>query len=317
MKTALMFPGQGSVFPGMGKDIYEDFREARELYELAASLTGRNIAALSFKASRRQLVETANAHLVVFVHSLAVYRILSEGGVAPDFFSGHSLGQWAAVTAAGALPVEDGLRFVERRGTLLAESCRRFPGGMMAIRSPLSQEIEGLIDSIPGGGVSVANINGRDEIVLSGGLEGLKTAMKQLRGQGIGVSLLGVGGAFHTPGMAGAAREFTLRLENYKFRDPRRPVVSTRSGALLTTAAEIKSELSGHMLHPVRWDLVLETLSGLSVDRWIEVGPGRVLTGLAMRWDRGSRCFPTSRSQDIRRILEKAGDRPASAEEIS
>jgi len=303
MKIAFLFPGQGCVFAGMGRDIFAEWEEVREVYEQAAYITDRDIAMLSFTASRQQLIETTNAHLAVFIHSLAVNAILRNQGIVPNFLCGHSLGQFAAITAAEVLTIEEGLRLVEHRGILLAEACKQHSGGMIAVRGCSLKEINDIIRLFPEGNICIAGFNGRDEIVVSGDLAKIKVTIRKLRECGGAVSILGVSGAFHSGAMANAAHVFAMEIEKLDFRNPKYPVVSTASGVLLESAGEIKRDLVNHMLQPIRWDLVLTTLFEQSVDCWIEIGPGKVLTGFVLRWNRGARCFYTYNSASIKKLI--------------
>ena len=190
MKIAFLFPGQGSVFPGMGRDLFTRWQACREIYEQASYVTGRDIAALSFNASRKRLIETANAHLVVFVHSLAVNAILQQHDITPDFLCGHSLGQFGAITAAEVLTMEEGLNLVKRRGTLLAANCNYRPGYMVAVRRCALNKIKAAIGTLGEDKLCIACFNGPDEIVVSGDRPTIRIAMRIFRHSGGSVSPL-------------------------------------------------------------------------------------------------------------------------------
>jgi [acyl-carrier-protein] S-malonyltransferase len=303
--TAFLFPGQGSVFPRMGLDLAAASREAREVFERVERLSGSALLELSRSASRERLGETGAAHLLTFAHSLAAFSVLRAHGVEPGIAAGHSLGHLSAVTAAGALELDEAVELVALRGRLLAECCRSRPGGMLAVRRLTIERIEELIGA-PAGGLSIANVNG-DEVVVSGDLASLREAIRALRAAGGATAPLPVAGAFHSPLMDEAARGFLPAVDGAGFRAPRVPLVSTLSGRLLATAQEVREDLRGHILNPVRWDRVLETLGAAGVRTWVEVGPGRVLTGLVLRRNRGAAVFPAESAAGLEKACRELG----------
>lgn len=305
MTTVFVFPGQGSVFPRMAIDLAETWSEAREVIERVERISGRDLLATSRSASREQLAETETSHLLTFAHSLAAFSVLRANGVEPDLVAGHSLGHLSAAAAAGALDFDEAVGLVALRGRLLAEACRRHPGGMLAVRRLALARIEELIGA-PEGGLCVANVNG-DEVVISGDLSRLREAIPALRAAGGATSPLPVAGAFHSPLMDEAARAFLPALDGASFRNPRVPLISTRSGRTLATAAEVRDDLSGHIASPVRWDRVSETLEAAGARVWVEVGPGRVLTGLALRRDRGAAAFSTESALRLEKVCRELG----------
>jgi [acyl-carrier-protein] S-malonyltransferase len=283
----------------MGRDLAKTWAAARRVYDRAARVVGRERAELSFGgASRRSLMATDRAHLAVFLHSMAAAAVLGDEGIEPAMTAGHSLGQLAAVTVAGALDLEAAVWLVERRGALLAEVCRRRPGGMLAVRAAV-EEVERVLAREEVRGVTVANVNGPAETAVSGGRGALRDALRALRAARLPASPLAVDGAFHSAAMAPAEQEFRRQVAAVPWRDPGRPVVSTRDGRRLLHASEVRSELTGHIVRPVAWDRALETLAAAGVDRWVEVGPGRALSGLVARRDRGSSRYVTSRSRQL------------------
>lgn len=302
---AFLFPGQGSVFPRMGEDLCKVWPAARSVYETFSAVSGVNVAAISFSRDIRPIRKVETAHLAIFTHSCAVFAVLDrEGG--PDFAAGHSLGELSAIVAAGAVSVSEGLRLVKRRGELLRDCCQQKSGGMVAVRGVPLQAVETAVRKVGGlHTVRVANFNGPGEFVLSGEQEGLRETARDLRLRGALVRHLDVEGAFHSPLMETAARAFAKEINGVTFKDPQFPVISSSTGEILTTARSVRDELTGHILEPVRWDLVLQTLTELGVDLWIEVGPGKVLTSFIQRQDRGARAYCTTSAAALAKVCER------------
>ncbi len=307
MKTAFVFPGQGSVFPGMGRDLCREWEEARRVYREVSRLAGVDLLEISCNQSREQLTAVAKAHLVTFVHSLAVAEVLRSASIQPDLVAGHSLGHFSALVAAGALDLPEGVRIVKLRGELLEDCCKQRPGRMLAIRGVGPQRIEEVLgESRQGSPLCIANVNGHDEIVIAGALDAMGRAGRALRARRVAFRMLPVGGAFHSPLVAEVAARLAERLDDLDLSRPRCPVVSTESGRLLSSVGEIARDLRSHMVRSVRWDAVLESLTKCEVSRWIEVGPGKVLTGLTLRWDRSAQAFATTDARALGRLLGRA-----------
>jgi [acyl-carrier-protein] S-malonyltransferase len=308
VKTAFLFPGQGSAFPGMGRELCREWPEARQVDRRVSRLADVDLEELSCNRSRDEITAAANVHLVTLVHSLATARVLRSAGIRPDLVAGHSLGHFSALVAADALDLTEGVAVVKLRGELLESCCRDRPGRMVAIRGVSAQSIERVLGAArQGSALCIANVNGRDEIVISGATDAIGRACRLLRAQRTACRMLPVTGAFHSPLVAEAAVGLADRLENLDLRTPACPVVSTRSGELLSSARQIAQDLRSHMERPVRWDAVLETLTSGAVSRWIEVGPGKVLTGLTLRWERSAQAFSTTDGRALGRLLDRAG----------
>jgi [acyl-carrier-protein] S-malonyltransferase len=306
MKNALLFPGQGSVFAGMGKDLADGWPEARSVYDSVASISGVDIAALSFSRDLLPLREVEIAHLAIVAHSLAAYSVIRRDDL-PSVAAGHSLGELSAVIASGAVALDDGVRLVQRRGELLRDCCLRTRGGMLAVRRAPAAVIDDVVKAVGARFViRAANVNGTEEIVLSGEEAGIRQAMRDLKSLGALVQPLPVKGAFHTPLMAEAATAFADEIARVPFRDPRLPIVSSATGEFWTTAGDVYDGLRNEILNPVRWDLVLDRFTALGVERWIEVGPGRVLTSFVQRRDRRAHVFWTTTASALARTLEEA-----------
>lgn len=314
MTTAFLFPGQGTVFAAMGRDLAEGWEPARRIYERAAKAVGRDAAETSFEASRKVLQASDRAHLAVFLHSLAAASVLAAEGVEPTVVAGHSLGQLAAVTVAGSLELEEAVSLVARRGRLLAAACRRRPGGMIAVRGA-ARAVESALADAGVRGLVVANVNCPAETVLSGESAALRAGLRALREARLAASPLAVDGPFHSEAMAPAEESFRRDLDAAGWQDPACPVVSSRDGRRLESAAAVHDELIGHIVRPVLWDRAMETLAAAGVEHWIEVGPGKTLTGLVARRDRHAARYVSSRARDLAatcQALGRAGGRAPS-----
>lgn len=304
-KTAFLFPGQGSVFPRMGEDLCKLWPAARSVYEAISVVSGVNVAAISFSRDIRPLKKVEVAHLALFAHSSAVFAVLDQAA-GPDFAAGHSLGELSAIVAAGAVSFEEGIRLVKRRGELFRDCCQLNSGGMVAVRGVPLPAIERAVQKAAKfHAIRVANFNGPGEFVLSGEQEGLREAIRDLRMLGGLVRHLEVEGAFHSPLMETAAKAFAKEIDGVTFKNPAFPIISSSTGEILTTARSVRDELTSHILDPVRWDLVLEVLSELGADLWIEVGPGRVLTSFIHRRDRGAQAYCTTSAAALAKVCER------------
>lgn len=286
-KTVLLFPGQASQYVGMGKDLYEASSEVRRLYELAGSAIGENIAELSFNGPSEQLRRTRFTQPAILLHSLALLVVLKEQGqaLAFDFAAGHSLGEYGALAACGAMTFDDAIRAVVRRAALMEEACVQNPGTMAALMGLTSEQVDDVCAEAQSAGVVVpANYNSDSQIVVSGSLAGVEKAVAVAKDKGAKRAiLLEVGGAFHSPLMESARAGLEAFLADLTIHTVNRPVVANVTAEPETEAARIRSLLVEQITAPVRWSQTMDYLNGAGVTRTIEVGPGKVLSGLAKR----------------------------------
>lgn len=299
---AFLFPGQGSQQVGMGEDICRQHRCARSVYERVSEITGVDVAAMSFQGPASVLKESRNAQVSILATSLATFAVLSERGVQPAYCAGHSLGEYSALIAAGALSMEEGGRLVQRRGMLMSECCVSTPGTMAAITGLDLDSVERLCSEVEG--AYLANYNTASQFVISGVPDSVRRVADLARSKGGKATDLPVSGAFHTPLMKEASAAFADSVNGATIHRPSCPVIGNVNAAMLVEPEDIRSELMAHMLSPVRWLQTVKELLSLGVTRFVEIGPGNVLKGLVMRIDRRAEVFSTG---DLRGLHSAVG----------
>jgi len=288
--TAFLFPGQGSQSVGMGADLYEASDVARARFDAANDQLGFALTDLMFgsvEEAEAQLKETENTQPALYVHSLAAMAVLEERGVAPAMTAGHSLGEYSALAAAGAISFDDGLRVVRIRGELMATAGEQRPGTMAAIIGLDDETVEQACDEARTAGPGVvqpANFNAPGQIVISGDEDAVKRAMEGAQAHGARrVIPLPVSGAFHSPLMDYAREGLGKALEALTIEEPRCPVYLNVTAAPTKDPDEIRQRLLQQLLSPVRWAQTLRAMHRDGAMRFVEVGAGRVLSGLVRR----------------------------------
>jgi [acyl-carrier-protein] S-malonyltransferase len=284
-KTTLFFPGQASQYVGMGKDLYEHSAAVRRLYELASTDLKVDLAKLSFEGPAEKLKQTRFTQPAILVHSLAVMTVLGEEFPAFDYAAGHSLGEYGALAAAGALSFDDAIAAVVRRATLMEEACVAQPGTMAAMMGLSEAQIIEVCAKASSAGVVVpANFNSNSQIAVSGSIAGVEEAVRVAKEMGAKRAImLEVGGAFHSPLMAPAQAGMKEFLSQVTINSPRVPVVANVTARPVSEPAQIRDLLVSQITSPVKWSHTMAYLVSQGVTRLIEVGPGKVLTGLARR----------------------------------
>lgn len=289
-RTGLLFPGQGSQFVGMGRDLAERFPEARHTYEEADEAIGFALSRLCWEGPEEELTLTINAQPAILVHSVAAWRVLGERRPAVALAAGHSLGEFSAYVAAGALSFREAVRTVRRRGELMYHSGTARPGTMAAVLGLDDAATEAVCReaSAAGEGVVVAaNFNAPGQIVISGDVAAVRRAEELAKQAGAKRVLpLNVSGAFHSPLMEVAEQGLRERLNDVEMRDPDFAVVSNVTARPVDAAEEAKRLLVEQLTSPVRWVASLQTMLDAGCDRFLELGPGNVLAGLLKRVDR-------------------------------
>lgn len=281
---AYVFPGQGAQFVGMGKDLYETNDRARALFEKANEILGVRITDLMFNGTDEDLRRTDITQPAVFLHS--VILALTADDFAPDMTAGHSLGEFSALVAAGALDFEDGLRLVSARAHAMQKACELKPSTMAAIIALPDEKVEEVLKGIDGV-VVCANYNCPGQIVISGEIEAIDKACELLTAAGARRALkLKVGGAFHSPLMEPARAELAEAIERTNFHTPKCPVYQNVDAKPHTNPEEIKANLIAQLTAPVRWTASVQEMIADGATTFCELGPGKVLQGLVSKINR-------------------------------
>ena len=306
MKTAYVFPGQGSQFPGMAKDLYESNEAARQMLERANEILGFRITDIMFEGSAEDLKQTAVTQPAIFLHSVVMAKCLPE--FAPDMVAGHSLGEFSALVAAGALDFEEGLKLVSIRAHAMQKACEIIPGTMAAILGLETEKIEDICTAcsqssqfditnaatyanstnyiavptnVTHNVVVPANYNYEGQVVISGSKEAVEAACAKLKEAGAKRALpLPVGGAFHSPLMEPARAELAQGIEKAAFHTPICPIYQNITAQPCTDPATIKANLLAQLTSPVRWTQTIQNMMADGATSFVELGPGKVLQGL-------------------------------------
>lgn len=276
-----MFPGQGSQFPGMAKELYDTNPTAREMFDRANEILGFDITEIMFNGTAEDLKQTKVTQPAVFLHSVILAKCSPD--FKPDMVAGHSLGEFSALTAAGALDFEDGLRLVSIRAHAMQKACEANPGTMAAILALPAETIEAVCAEVDGI-VVPANYNCDGQIVISGAVDAVAEASEKLKAAGAKRALiLPVGGAFHSPLMQPAAEELAAGIESVEFKTPVCPVYQNVTALPTTDPAEIKKNLLAQLTAPVRWTQSVMNMVADGAASFTESGPGKVLQGLVSK----------------------------------
>lgn len=279
---AIVFPGQGAQFPGMGKDLYEQNPKAKELFEKANEVLGFRITDIMFDGTAEELKETKVTQPAIFLHS--VILALTSENFKPDMVAGHSLGEFSALVANGVLTFEDGLRLVSQRALAMQEACEINPSTMAAILGLADEKVEEICASITDEVVVPANYNCPGQLVISGSNVGIEIACEKMKEAGAKRALpLPVGGAFHSPLMEPARQKLQDAILATQFSQPSCPVYQNVSTTAVTDVEDIKNNLIAQLTAPVKWTQSVQNMVTDGATEFVECGPGKVLQGLVKK----------------------------------
>lgn len=305
-KLAFVFPGQGSQYVEMGKDFYENYDLAKEYFEKANNILGFDLKDLCFNGPEEKLTETQNTQPAIFTVSMIAYELLKSQGIEPEMVAGHSLGEYAALCAAGVFDFETGLKLVRKRGELMSSAVNDGSEGTMAAIIALDQsKIEEICNQVDGI-CELANINSPMQIVISGEKEAVKEAMELASEAGAKkVIELNVSSAFHSQLMEPAKNKLKSYIESIDFNDPVIPVVANSTANIVKEKDEIILALEKQLTSPVRWVESMELMGEQGIDLALEVGPGRVLKALMRRIDRSIKTYNVEDKASLEKAVKK------------
>jgi [acyl-carrier-protein] S-malonyltransferase len=309
MKIAFMFPGQGAQTVGMGKDLYDKYEEIREVYKKASEISGKDIAELTFNSTMEELSKTENTQLAIATMSLGILKVLENNGINPEITVGLSLGEYPALISGGYLSFEDGITLLKHRGYLMGNKVEPGNYSMAAIIGLDSKIIEEVCAEIAAKGmfISPANYNYSGQTVISGDEEAINLAIEDLKEKGAKRALkLATGGPFHTTKLNEAKELYTEKLKEIKFNTeaPKAKVIKNLDGTFYNENDDMVDVLSRHIVSSVRFDKAIKTMQDYGIDTYVEIGPGKTLTGFVRKENKEANVININSVESLEAFLD-------------
>lgn len=307
-KIAFLFPGQGAQYVGMAQDLYESHPGVKELYSAAERVLGFDLAKICFEGPAEVLVQTQHTQPAIFTHSVALWMLLRDNGLKPAFVAGHSLGEYSALVAAGALSFEDALQTVKNRSLLMQQACDSSQGSMAAIIGLTEKDILSICrEAASYGVIQLANFNSKDQIAISGERRAVEKGVELAEERGARrAMLLEVAGAFHSELMRPAQEKFGQVIGRLEVKQPEIPMVANVTAEPVTDPSQIKELLTDQITMPVLWYQSMARMYKEGIRTFVEVGPGRVLQGLLKRSFKDATALGVERLPDLEKLIEAA-----------
>lgn len=304
MALAIVFPGQGSQYSGMGLDFYNSNEKAKSIFDSADKFFGGGLLDVMFKGTEEDLKKTDFTQPAIFTMSVAIFEAIKENLGKPLFFAGHSLGEYSALFAAGAFDLETAIKLVKLRGTLMQQASEKVKSGMAAVLGLDLEKIKQLCERAKSFGyISVANYNCPGQIVVSGEISAIEAAEQIAKELGAKRYIkLSVAGAFHSALMQPAADVFKEKINDFTIKDIETPVVVNYTAKEVKKSSEIKEAMINQITSSVRWIESIEYISSKSVDKYVEIGPGSVLSGLIKKIDKSAKIYNIDKLSDINKL---------------
>ncbi len=308
-KIAFIFPGQGSQHAGMGRELAENFPSARRVFDEADEALGFSLSKLCFEGPMEDLQLTANTQPAILATSVAVAEVLREKGVRADFVAGHSLGEYSALVVAGSLSIQEAVRLVRERGQYMQDAVPVGQGAMAALLGLGAAEVEDVChEAAQGEVVSPANFNSPGQVVIAGHTGAVARAVALARARGAKRAImLNVSAPFHCALMKPAQEKLEKDLDLVEISDPQIPLANNVDAALVRSAAQVRDGLKRQVTAPVQWNQAMRVLRAEDVDGFIEVGPGKVLSGLLRKIDPQAECLRVEDMATLNRVLARLG----------
>ena len=307
MKRAFLFPGQGAQVVGMGKDIYEKYEEARKIYDKANEITKMDVKKICFEGSEEELNKTENTQIAILTTSLAILEVLKSKNIEADVAVGLSLGEYGALIYSGIISLEDGLKLIQKRGYYMGNLLPDEEFAMAAVIGLDSSKIEDVCQNIAKEGKFIvpANYNCKVQTVISGEKEAIEEASEKLKEAGAKrVIPLKTSGPFHTSKLEKAKEAYEKELENISFNEGKAKVIKNIDGTYYTKNDNIKEILAKHIISPVRFDKAIELMKEEKIEEYVEIGPGRALTGFIKKDNKEAKVYNINNLESLENYLE-------------